>query len=38
MLSAISIVTCEGEKEEDYWVLHHFDTKEKIDLLPPNLK
>ncbi len=38
MLSAICIVTCEGENEEDYWVLHHFDTKEKTDLLPPNLK
>jgi hypothetical protein len=38
MLSAICIVTCEGENEEDYWLLHHFDKKEKIDQLPSNLK
>jgi hypothetical protein len=38
MISASSIVTCEGENEEDYWLLHHFDKKEKIDQLPSNLK
>ena len=33
MLSAISIVTCEGENEDDYWLLHHFDKNQKLDRL-----
>jgi hypothetical protein len=33
MLSSISIVTCEGENEDDYWLLHHFDKSQKLDQL-----
>jgi hypothetical protein len=33
MLSAISIVTCEGENEDDYWLLRHFDKNQKLDQL-----
>lgn len=32
-LSAVSIVTCEGENEEDYWLLHHFDKGQPLDQL-----
>lgn len=32
-LSTVSIVTCEGENEEDYWLLHHFDQNQPLDQL-----
>lgn len=32
-LSQACIVTCEGENEDDYWVLHHFDKSQKLDQL-----
>jgi hypothetical protein len=32
-LSAVSIVTCEGKNEEDYWLLHHFDKSQALDQL-----
>lgn len=37
-LAGICVVTCEGENEDDYWLLHHPDKTEKIDRLPANLK
>jgi len=32
-LAAVSVVTCEGETEEDYWLLHHFDKNQPLDQL-----
>ena len=32
--AAICIVTCEGETEKDYWLLHHPDKNQKLDSLP----
>ena len=32
-LLAISIVTCEGENEDEYWLLHHFDQSQQLDQL-----
>lgn len=33
-LSAICVVTCEGEDEKDYWLLHHPDKNQPLDKLP----
>ncbi len=33
VLSAISIVTCEGENEDDYWLLHHLDKSQPLNQL-----
>jgi hypothetical protein len=33
-LSAICIVTCEGEEEDDYWLLYHPDKSQQLDKLP----
>lgn len=31
ILAPISVVFCEGETENDFLLLHHFDTREKLD-------
>jgi len=37
-LSTICVITCEGEKEEDYWLIYHYDKNQPLDKLPQNLK
>lgn len=32
------VVTCEGESEKEYWLLHHFDKSQKLDTLNKNQK
>jgi hypothetical protein len=34
LLKPVSIICCEGETEEDYWLLHHHDQHQKLDKLP----
>lgn len=33
-LASVGMIVCEGESEDDYWLLHHPDSNQKLDKLP----